>query len=177
MTRHLGDQVAAFVDGQLGYAARERALQHLSGCADCRAAVEQQRWVKTRVQRMPGAEPSANLLSSLTRVTASAAPPARLLAADTETGVAPETGDVWLAPRSRVRRGGLLAAGVGSVAAGVVSLAYVVGGVTAAEPPSVSPPVGQFSAEFAGSEQPLPLADPAMEAFPVIDTRAPAGSR
>lgn len=174
MNGHLGDQVAAFVDGQLDFARREKALKHLSGCADCRAAVDQERWVKTRVQTLPGAEPSANLLSALTQVSTEPVP-----AAPSAPRPRPARGRPGLGrhgSRSALRHGGLLLAGAGSVAAGFLGLAYVVGGAAAQQDP-VSPPVDRFSAEFAGSETSMPFADPAMDAFPVIGSRAPAGGR
>lgn len=164
MNSHLRDRVAAFVDGQLDFAGREKALEHLSRCAECRAAVEQERWVKTRVQNLPSAEPSADLLSSLTRVSRGQPAPDR------------EPRDHWPVPRGRARRSGLLLAGAGSLAAGFVGIAYVVGGATAAQAP-VSPPVGQFSVEFAGAEHPLPFADPAMDVLPVIDHEPSEGGR
>jgi anti-sigma factor RsiW len=159
---HLGDQVAAFVDGELGFAARERALEHLSRCAECRAAVAQQRRVKARVQTLPTTEPSANLISNLTQVAA------------LEQATA---ADVFGGPRAhdRLRRRGLLLAGAGSVAAGFLGVAYVLGGVPAQQYRPVSPPVGQFSAEFAGSRQPTPFSDPAMDVLPVLADRSRAG--
>jgi anti-sigma factor RsiW len=175
---HLGDDVAAYVDGQLDYARRERALGHLSRCAACRAAVEHERRVKVRVQTLPGAEPSAALLSALTRMPG---PPAGAPVAAWPTAV--ESAWPWqraralVSPEGRAARGGLLLAGAGTVAAGVLGLAYVVGGATAREPGTVSPPVGQFGAEFAGAEQQVPLSDPAMDAFSVIGSRTPMGRR
>lgn len=159
MNGHLGTNAAAFVDGELDYAGRERALEHLARCGQCRALVEHERWVKSRVQTLPGAEPSASLLSSLTDVTA--VPP-------------PEPPRPWYLPHGHLRRGGFLVAGVGTFAAGFLGVAYAVGGV-AAEPTPVSPPVDRFSAEFAGSQQPLPFSDPASDVLPVIVDRPPPG--
>jgi anti-sigma factor RsiW len=165
---HLGDQVAAFVDGQLDYARREKALEHLSGCDRCQALVEQERWVKTRVQTLPGAEPSADLLTSLTLVSAhEPAPPAYPGAYRVAR---------WPAGQGWLRRGGLVLAGAGSLAAGVIGVAYAVGSAETSGPVPVSPPVGQFSAQFAGSN-PVPLADPAMDAIPALGGRSPAGGR
>jgi anti-sigma factor RsiW len=160
---HLGDEVAAFVDGQLDYARRERALAHLSRCTACRSAVEQHRRIKVRVQTLPGAEPSAALLFALTRVSGEPVPcvPASASAS----------------PQSRAARGLLLLAGAGTVAAGVIGLAYIVGGAAEADPRTVSPPVARFHTEFAGAEQPVPLSDPAMDAFPVVGSRVPLGGR
>jgi anti-sigma factor RsiW len=161
---HLGDQVAAFVDGQLDYPRRERALEHLSGCAECRAAVEQQRWVKTRVQTLPSAEPSASLLWALTQVRDEAAWP-----------VPPET-PRWPAPQSRLRRSALLLAGAGSLAAGFIGVAYAVGSASSDPSSPVRPPVGQFSAEFA-HVAPMPFNDPALDLLPALRHRTGVGRR
>jgi anti-sigma factor RsiW len=166
---HLGDDVAAFVDGELDYARRERALAHLSLCARCRAAVDAERAVKTRVQTLPGAEPSAHLIRSLTRVPAHGAP-------DPVSPPVHLPGPHLPVPAGRAGRGGLLLAGVGSLAAGVIGVAYVVGAAGAVEPGSVTPPVARFSAEFAGSsEQSVPLPDPAMDMLPVLGRTNPVG--
>ncbi|MGH3367396.1 MAG: hypothetical protein ACRDOY_09350 [Nocardioidaceae bacterium] len=165
MTPHLGDRTAALVDGQLGYAAREKALRHLTHCDSCRTAVEEERRVKGRVQTMPGAEPSADLLLALTRVSDQPAALDQQLARH-----------LWF-PHSRTGLGGLLLAGASTLSVGVLGLAYVVGGATAPAPNSVSPPVGRFSVEFADPEPSVRIADPATEAFPGTDTRARVGGR
>jgi anti-sigma factor RsiW len=163
---HLGDQVAAFVDGQLDYPRRERALQHLSDCAQCRAAVDQQRWVKTRVQTLPSAEPSASLLSALTQV--STDPPS-------PTQPAPDASRRPV-PGGPARRGALLLAGAGSLAAGFIGIAYAVGSASPVPSSPVSPPVGQFSAEFA-DVAPMPFNDPAMDLLPALRDQTGVGRR
>lgn len=45
----LGDVVAALVDGELDHAARERAHRHLAHCPACRAEVEAERRLKSRL--------------------------------------------------------------------------------------------------------------------------------
>ena len=165
MSGHLGKQVAAFIDGQLDYAARERALEHLSGCAECRAAVDQQRWVKNRVQTLPSAEPSADLLTALTQVR------------DEPAWPAPPAASRWPLPESRFRRGALLLAGAGSLAAGFIGVAYAVGSASSPVPSSpVSPPVGQFSAQFA-DVAPMPFNDPALDLLPALRHRTEVGRR
>lgn len=163
MSSHLGDRVAAFVDGQMSYAAREKALHHLADCAECRAAVEQQRWVKATVQTLPGAEPSADLLSTLTRVPMAGPEPTSWHAPSSSRWFGPGRG-----PYGPLGRGGLLLAGVTSLAAGYLGVAYAVGGPTSGGPDPVTPPVGRFSTEFAVSDPSAPFAEPAMDAFPVI---------
>ena len=171
MSGHLGNQVAAFVDGQLDYARREKALAHLSGCARCQELVEEERWVKTRVQTLPGAEPSADLLSALTRVCADHPGATAHPAAPWPAGERR-----WPLPPDRVRRSSLFLAGAGSLAAGFIGIAYAVGSTQPSVDTPVSPPVGQFSAQFVGSH-PMPLGDPAMDAIPALGNRSSAGGR
>lgn len=52
----LGDTLSALVDGELDHTARERALVHLAGCADCRAEVDAYRRLKARLAAL-GADP------------------------------------------------------------------------------------------------------------------------
>jgi anti-sigma factor RsiW len=46
---HLGDRVSPLVDGQLDADAAERALIHITGCAECHDAVEIERLTKRRL--------------------------------------------------------------------------------------------------------------------------------
>jgi hypothetical protein len=57
---HLGDLVAALVDGELEGHARDRALAHTTGCDRCRAAVAAERRLKATLRGTAGsAEPPA----------------------------------------------------------------------------------------------------------------------
>jgi hypothetical protein len=62
---HLGDRVAALVDGQLPPDAVERAHAHLAGCRPCREAVEAERLMKARLASLRGPEPGADLMQRL----------------------------------------------------------------------------------------------------------------
>ncbi|MFI1969225.1 anti-sigma factor family protein [Streptomyces cinnamoneus] len=44
--QHLGDRLAALVDGELGHDARERVLAHLATCGKCKAEADAQRRIK-----------------------------------------------------------------------------------------------------------------------------------
>ncbi|MFJ4437034.1 zf-HC2 domain-containing protein [Streptomyces sp. NPDC088923] len=44
--QHLGDRLAAFVDGELDHDARERVLSHLATCPRCKAEADEQRRLK-----------------------------------------------------------------------------------------------------------------------------------
>ncbi|MEV8531181.1 zf-HC2 domain-containing protein [Streptomyces sp. NPDC051211] len=63
--QHLGDRLAALVDGELGHDARERVLAHLATCARCKAEADAQRRLKTLFVESAPPSPSAGLLARL----------------------------------------------------------------------------------------------------------------
>ncbi|GAB2590301.1 zf-HC2 domain-containing protein [Streptomyces capparidis] len=65
--QHLGDRLAALVDGELGHDARERVLAHLATCDECRREADEQRRVKETLTAAATAAPgpSAGLLARL----------------------------------------------------------------------------------------------------------------
>ncbi|WP_329185881.1 zf-HC2 domain-containing protein [Actinacidiphila glaucinigra] len=63
--QHLGDHLAAFVDGELHDDARDRVLAHLATCADCKAAADEQRRMKDVVAATAPPAISAGLLARL----------------------------------------------------------------------------------------------------------------
>jgi anti-sigma factor RsiW len=62
---HLGERVGALVDGDLTAEARDRALVHLAGCAECQAEVESVRLLKARLSVLPAPTPPADLTARL----------------------------------------------------------------------------------------------------------------
>ncbi|MFF7179382.1 zf-HC2 domain-containing protein [Streptomyces sp. NPDC008121] len=63
--QHLGDRLAALVDGELGHDARERVLAHLATCAKCKAEADAQRRLKSVFASTAPPPPSAGLLARL----------------------------------------------------------------------------------------------------------------
>ncbi|MET9802216.1 zf-HC2 domain-containing protein [Streptomyces sp. NPDC006368] len=63
--QHLGDRLAALVDGELGHDARERVLAHLATCARCKAEADAQRRVKSVFAQAAPPPPSEGLLARL----------------------------------------------------------------------------------------------------------------
>lgn len=114
---HLGAGVSALVDGQLDPQAEERAWAHVMECRACREQVEREGWLKRRLALMAEAEPPAQLVGSLSRLTASTA----------------EEAHAWatveaLEHRTRARRRtGLVLVGAGSVSAAVFGIATLGG--------------------------------------------------
>ncbi|MFC1417414.1 anti-sigma factor family protein [Streptacidiphilus cavernicola] len=62
---HLGDRLAAFVDGELDHDARERVQSHLATCDACLGRAEEERRVKSRISAAPPPDPSALFMSRL----------------------------------------------------------------------------------------------------------------
>ncbi|MER7461989.1 zf-HC2 domain-containing protein [Streptomyces sp. NPDC097981] len=63
--QHLGDRLAALVDGELSHDARERVLAHLATCARCKAEADAQRRVKSMFVESAPPPLSAGLLARL----------------------------------------------------------------------------------------------------------------
>jgi anti-sigma factor RsiW len=64
--QHLAmDAMVAFVDGELGPAAHERAAMHLTGCQSCAAEVEAQRDARRMVRSAQCPPAPADLLAAL----------------------------------------------------------------------------------------------------------------
>ncbi|MCC5035379.1 zf-HC2 domain-containing protein [Streptomyces sp. WAC 00631] len=63
--QHLGDRLAALVDGELGHDMRERVLAHLATCCKCRAEADAQRRLKNVFAEAAPPPPSAGLLARL----------------------------------------------------------------------------------------------------------------
>jgi anti-sigma factor RsiW len=107
---HLGAQVSALLDDQLGPDEADRAWQHLSGCESCQASLHRERWVKRRLTGLAGSEGPE-------------APPARLAAALHRLPAGPVVGVAWSQP---VRRGVGTRLTVAAIGVGSLSTALIV---------------------------------------------------
>ncbi|MFF0205734.1 anti-sigma factor family protein [Streptomyces sp. NPDC005017] len=63
--QHLGDRLAALVDGELGHDTRERVLAHLATCPKCKAEVDAQRRLKNVFAEAAPPPPSESFLARL----------------------------------------------------------------------------------------------------------------
>jgi hypothetical protein len=63
--QHLGDHLAALVDGELEHETRERVLAHLATCWGCKAEAEAQRQLKSVFAEAAPPSPSEGLLARL----------------------------------------------------------------------------------------------------------------
>lgn len=72
---HLGDRLAAYVDGELDHDARERVQAHLATCSGCLTEAEAQRRVKELLAGGSQPDPSGLLTSRLLAIAAEAEGP------------------------------------------------------------------------------------------------------
>ncbi|MFD9503696.1 anti-sigma factor family protein [Streptomyces sp. NPDC060035] len=63
--QHLGDRLAALVDGELKHDARERVLAHLATCSRCKAEADAQRRLKSAFATSTPPSPSEGFLARL----------------------------------------------------------------------------------------------------------------
>jgi len=71
---HLGDRIAALVDGELGHQDRDRALAHVAHCARCRQELDEQRAVRALLAGSPAPAPSAQTVEALLSLAAPGGP-------------------------------------------------------------------------------------------------------
>ncbi|WP_258036931.1 anti-sigma factor, partial [Streptomyces sp. SM14] len=63
--QHLGDSLAALIDGELSHDHRDRVLAHLATCPGCKAEAEAQRRLKSAFAHSPLPAPSDGLMARL----------------------------------------------------------------------------------------------------------------
>ncbi|TGB05880.1 anti-sigma factor [Streptomyces sp. MZ04] len=95
--QHLGDRLAALVDGELGHDARERVLAHLATCPKCKTEADSQRRLKSVFAAVAPPPPSESFLARLQGLPGGGseppggprAPGGGFATADTESGLPP----------------------------------------------------------------------------------------
>lgn len=153
---HLGERVSALIDGELGHRERERALAHLTFCADCRAEVDGMRTLKNRLRSIDPPATPADLTMSLLRMSEPGGPlpprmrpfpdhPAFIGTLPGMHGIVPvdnrparASGSSGPGRPSRTRRVGYVAVGVASAAVALGTMFMVNGtGARQTPPPEV----------------------------------------
>lgn len=178
---HLGDRVAALVDGELDHDTRDRMLVHAARCAACRTEVDHARLVKGRVVAMPEPTPSADLTRRLLALAepGDPLPPSRphMPRGEARRPTAPRPGRPRdrrpaaydggrrPSPARRVPRSRLVTVGAFSIAAVALSTAFAVGGESGGvRGPVVTPAVDRYTVEHAATTGELPFTDSAFGA-------------
>ncbi|UYM06167.1 zf-HC2 domain-containing protein [Solicola gregarius] len=153
---HLGDRIAAFVDGQLPVDERRIAETHVASCAECRRKVREQQLLKSRMTSLGQVRAPDHLLASLSDVH-------RLAAA------AEPSSPGWL---TRCLRSSTMRAlvAVSGATVTVTALAYVIGSPADAGEGEVRPPVEQFAADFNESAPAMPSSGDRIAAPSAVDT-------
>jgi anti-sigma factor RsiW len=160
----LGEAVAALVDGELDHSTRERAYRHLAHCATCRAEVEAQRQLKTRLLGLALATPAP--ASALTeRLLALPVPGTdRIVAAPSAPG-RPVTLRGGTGPRSSRpagrRRAPRRRTAVTSAFAALGVVALALGSPQSAPTTAVDPATDSFVVRHVGTTSDTPLVFPA----------------
>ncbi len=163
---HLLDRVAAFLDGELDHAERDRVMVHLATCAACRADVAAHRALKSRLAGMAEPEPSAALLAALHRMSEPGEPLAAAPSGPTRGATRPPTVGVSRRPptrddrpRSRARRRARALASTALLAVGATLVtAFAVGG-PAADTPPLTPDFDSYMVEHARTSRDVPFAE------------------
>jgi len=138
---HLATEaVVAFVDGELGMTAYQRAAAHLSVCAECAADVDAQQCARTAVRSAVPFAMSDSLRGQLYRIPETSALGLELLAnplLPTDVATSAHGADTVPAARTRTRRSfplGVLA--VSAIAAGVLAAMAAVPDPATSEQPA-----------------------------------------
>lgn len=177
---HLGDRMAALVDGELGHEARDRALAHLAGCPSCRVTVEAERRLKGSLRGLPAPDVPDELVGRLLALSepGEPMPPRRGSMPGTRQpptlpppGRRPTGGPYTVPPGSRrparsrrLRRVAVLSGSAFTVAGFALGAAFLLGAPQGEPGAPLAPPVTTFSVEHAATTNGLPLTDPAVRA-------------
>jgi hypothetical protein len=174
---HLGDRIAALVDGELSHDARDRTLAHLASCPECRAEAETARRSKSLLAHLDTPTPSPDLVRSLLALAEPGPPlpptrhsfpgagrpaaltgPARRRPAGTMSEARRPTGR----PHRRLR---FATVGALSGFAIVVGTAFAAGGPPEERGTPLTPPVDRYRMEHAVTTGEMPFIDPAIATF------------
>lgn len=170
---HLGDRLAALIDGELDHDARDRVLAHLTGCGECRREADAYRRLKAELGHLTGPPPSSELMHRLLSMAGPAGPmprpaptaPARNLLRPGRAGPGSfgASAAALAAGAHRGRGGRLRYALVGAVSLGTLALgaSFAAGGSAGnggARP--VTPPVEVYAFEHAVTVGEVPVVYP-----------------
>lgn len=183
MTQHPVDKLTAAIDGELGHDARDKVYGHLVSCDSCRAEVEAERELKSRLSGLHLPDPPVDLAQRLLGIPsfsteareevrpvvtpAVTLSPARSVFPATRGSTRPAA----RGPRSRRRTAVYSAAGSAAAVASLLGTAFVLGEPAQQQPPLLQPPVNSFSVDHASTTNTYPFGDPAA-LLPSLDNGA-----
>jgi anti-sigma factor RsiW len=159
---HLGDRVAALVDGELDHESRDRAFAHIATCDSCRAEVDAERRLKARIRALSEPELAPDVALRLLSV-------ARSMTSDPPGSWPVTPGQHGL--RLGFGQTRLVALAAAFVVVFTLTTAFAVGGSATGTP--VRPAVDQYAVEHAVLVGDVPLSD-AYGGSAVVSTVYPA---
>lgn len=157
LAHHLGDRVAALVDGELSDAEREAALSHAAGCPRCGDDVRSARLLKAALAGVASPQLAPDLLLSLSSLTATGG-----LSLTPERSLFARPALLRSADVPGLRR--VVAGGMGVMVAGMV-------GASMLAAPTAAPALTTVAAVTTAAPTALPLphrVDPATSAVPAL---------
>ncbi len=162
---HLGNQISALIDGELGGVELDRANAHLAGCAACRAEAAELRRLKRELRAL-GELDGADAVTS--RLLAMIGPDGRGRArprpGSGAGGAAVTARPLQRQPgrRARRRRGRyVMWSAMSLVVVGVGAAAFGMGGGSSANEPQITPQLEVYDLQHAITSGDVPFADPA----------------
>ncbi len=167
----LAELRSAFVDGALSDADRERLLNHLVGCADCRRDVQDLRAVRELLNRTnaePGPAPSDLSLRLVSIAGPESVAPlwARPFRRTQPSGSSRTVGLPSHRRRVKLRLAAALAA-----AGATITAVGVVGYAAAPSPAAIGDPTSEAQVAFSSTLEQFPLASDALNAVMLTDSR------
>jgi anti-sigma factor RsiW len=160
---HLGNQISALIDGELGGVELDRANAHLAGCAACQAEAAELRQLKRELRALGELDCADAVTSRLLAMVGPGGPGAPAVPGS-GAGGAVTARPLQRQPgrRARRRRGRYAMWGAMSlVVVGVGAAAFGMGGGSSANEPQITPQLEVYDLQHAISSGDVPFADPA----------------
>ena len=183
---HLGEHISALIDGELTGAERDRAHEHLAGCAECRAEAAELRELKRELRGLAATPTDADLTRRLVAMAGPGGPvpprqrlvrgmarPRAMFRAYPDHGGSrrgterPGSARSATYPAPGRRRGRYVMWGaVSLVVVGIGAAAFSVGGSASAPGPKITPPVEMYNVEHAITTGEVPYPAPSITTIP-----------
>ena len=159
---HLGTQISALIDGELGGVELDRANAHLAGCAACQSEAAQLRELKRELRTLGDLDGEAAITSRLLAMVGPGCPGVPGTAGAPAGLVTARPLERRPGRRARRRRGRYAMWGAMSlVVVGVGAAAFGMGGSPSGSEPQITPQLEVFDVQHAITSGDVPFADPA----------------
>jgi anti-sigma factor RsiW len=169
---HLGEQISALVDGELGGADLDRANAHLAACTRCRAEAADMRQLKLELRALFEVDSDDALTRRLLAMALDGPVPSRRPRREQHRRERTSTIRPPIRERDTKRRRGryVLWSAVSVFVVGVGAAAFTMGGTggTATPEPKITPQLEMFNVEHAIISGDVPFPDPTRTTAPAM---------